>query len=96
MQLEILTPEHRIFEHTVDAVQVPGANGLFQILDGHAPLISTLQPGTVKIDLPTDSKKLESLHGSLERDKSDDRLLRLPIDGGVVEVTKERVIILAD
>lgn len=96
MQLEILTPEHRIFESTIDAVQVPGSNGLFQILDGHAPLISTLQKGTVKIDLPTGQKKMDSLHGSLVRDRADDRILRLSINGGVVEVTRERVIILAD
>jgi F-type H+-transporting ATPase subunit epsilon len=50
MQLEILTPEKKLFAGAAKAVQFPGADGLFQILDGHAPLIATLRAGDVRIE----------------------------------------------
>lgn len=96
MKLEILTPEHRILEAEIDAVQVPGLEGQFQILEDHAPMISTLQEGSVKIDLPSDHQHLDSLEGGLERDMADDQILRLPIKGGVIEVQQNHVILLAD
>ncbi|HAD98098.1 MAG TPA: hypothetical protein DCG19_11875 [Cryomorphaceae bacterium] len=96
MQLEIITPETVIFNGTADAVQLPGKEGLFQVLDNHAPLISTLKEGVVKIDLPDSYKKFNELSGHIEPDKSNDRVLRLAIKGGVVEVQKNKVIVLAE
>lgn len=49
MKLEIITPEKRLFEGNVRLVQVPGAKGSFEILKNHAPIISTLTKGTVRI-----------------------------------------------
>jgi F-type H+-transporting ATPase subunit epsilon len=49
MTLEILTPDKKIFEGDVTAVTVPGTLGSFQILRGHAPIISTLEDGPVII-----------------------------------------------
>ncbi|HBB90355.1 MAG: ATP synthase F1 subunit epsilon [Bacteroidetes bacterium GWF2_49_14] len=49
MHLEILTPESRIFSGTVRLVSLPGSNGAFAILKGHAPLISTLETGKIKV-----------------------------------------------
>lgn len=96
MQLEIITPESKIFNGQADAVQLPGKDGLFQVLDNHAPLISSLTEGVVKIDLPDSYKKYDDLSGKIEPDKSNDRVLRLPITGGVVEVQNNKVILLAD
>jgi F-type H+-transporting ATPase subunit epsilon len=48
MQLEILTPEKKIFEGEVTIVTFPGASGSFQVMDDHAPLISLLQEGVVE------------------------------------------------
>ena len=96
MQLEIITPEQKIFEGDADAVQFPGKEGMFQVLDNHAPIISTLVEGTVKIDIPGTHKHLNELNGHIERDKSDDKVLRLNIKGGVVEVQNNKVILLAD
>jgi len=45
LRLEIVTPEKKVVDETVDAVTVPGANGEIGILPNHAPLISTLKPG---------------------------------------------------
>ncbi|RZK42850.1 MAG: ATP synthase F1 subunit epsilon [Pedobacter sp.] len=49
MTLEILTPDKKVFEGEVTAVTVPGTLGSFQILRGHAPIISTLEDGPVII-----------------------------------------------
>ncbi len=49
MTLEILTPDKKVFEGDVTSVTVPGTLGSFQILKGHAPLISTLEDGPVVV-----------------------------------------------
>jgi F-type H+-transporting ATPase subunit epsilon len=49
MILEILTPERKIFSGDVYGVQLPGISGLFEILDRHAPMVSALKAGKLKI-----------------------------------------------
>ena len=49
MILEILTPERKIFSGDVYGVQLPGISGLFEILDKHAPMVSALKAGKLKI-----------------------------------------------
>ncbi len=78
MHLEILTPERKVFEGEVSIATFPGADGSFQVLDNHAPLISLLTQGSVEY---------KSRSGEREH---------ISITGGVVEVLKNRVILLAD
>jgi F-type H+-transporting ATPase subunit epsilon len=78
MQLEILTPEKKIFDGNVDIATFPGEDGSFQVLDNHAPLISLLKEGVVEYKSKTTGSE------------------RITITGGVVEVLKNRVILLAD
>jgi len=49
MVLEILTPEKKIYSGEVYGVQLPGIDGLFEVLNKHAPLVSALQKGNLKI-----------------------------------------------
>ncbi len=49
MTLEILTPERKIFSGEVYGVQLPGISGLFEVLDKHAPMVSALKAGNLKI-----------------------------------------------
>jgi len=49
MQLDILTPEKKIYSGDVYGVQLPGVTGLFEILDRHAPMVSALKTGRVKV-----------------------------------------------
>lgn len=49
MTLEILTPERRIYSGDVYGVQLPGIDGKFEVLDRHAPLVSALGKGNLKI-----------------------------------------------
>jgi F-type H+-transporting ATPase subunit epsilon len=49
MHLEILTPEKKLFSGSVYGVQLPGIAGLFEVLDKHAPLVSALKAGRLKV-----------------------------------------------
>jgi F-type H+-transporting ATPase subunit epsilon len=49
MTLDILTPESKIFSGDVYGVQLPGISGMFELLDKHAPMVSALKNGNLKI-----------------------------------------------
>ncbi|HUQ96547.1 MAG TPA: ATP synthase F1 subunit epsilon [Chitinophagaceae bacterium] len=49
MTLEILTPERKLFSGDVYGVQMPGISGSFEVLDKHAPLVSALKAGRIKV-----------------------------------------------
>jgi len=49
VKVEILTPEKKLYTGDVNLVKVPGTKGSFEILKKHAPLISTLEKGQIKI-----------------------------------------------
>ena len=49
MKIEILTPDSKIYEGEIESIRVPGKKGSFQVLKDHAPIISTLEKGMVRI-----------------------------------------------
>lgn len=49
MYLEILTPESKVFSGEITLVSLPGTLGAFEIMNNHAPIISSLEAGTVKV-----------------------------------------------
>ena len=49
MNLEILTPEKKLYSGEVYGVQMPGISGSFEVLDRHAPIVSALKAGRVKV-----------------------------------------------
>jgi F-type H+-transporting ATPase subunit epsilon len=49
MTLEILTPDKKVFEGEANSVTLPGTMGFFEILNHHAPIISTLQDGKLTV-----------------------------------------------
>ncbi|MGG8496291.1 FoF1 ATP synthase subunit delta/epsilon [Tenacibaculum sp. TC6] len=97
MFLEVVTPEAILFSSEVDSVTVPGVNGEFQMLNNHAPIVSILDKGTVKIHVHTQNHlSFDDLHGSIEKLPADDKVLTLNIKSGTVEMKDNKVIILAD
>jgi len=80
MTLEILTPEKKLFSGEVYGVLLPGITGLFEILDRHAPLVSALGKGNLKI-----------LKG---KNKSDTE--NYSIQSGFVEVLNNKVTVLVE
>ena len=49
MQVQILTPEKTVFDGEAESVLVPGAAGAFEVLKGHAPILSSLVAGTARV-----------------------------------------------
>ncbi len=49
MELIALTPEKELFKGAINSVKVPGVNGQFEILNGHAPIVAALANGEVRI-----------------------------------------------
>ena len=66
MQLEILTPEGNVFTGEAATVQLPGLDGLFQILNGHAPLIAALDNGVVSIETKGSTQTFDIKSGIVE------------------------------
>ena len=97
MYLEIVTPEAILFSSEVDDLSVPGINGEFQMLNNHAPVVSILKEGTVKIHVHTqDSLELNDLSGQLTPHLEDNKILTLAIKSGTLELNDNKAIILAD
>jgi len=92
MFLEIVTPEAILYSGEVTSIAVPGVNGEFQMLDNHAPIVSILGKGNVKI------------YGTVQLDKAvADKFSKgtnnetlLAINSGTLEMKDNKVIVLAD
>ena len=78
MLLDILTPEKQLFEGEIKSVKLPGTNGEFEILNNHAPIISTLTKGEIRV-IDSNSKQET-----------------FSINGGVIEMQNNKIIVLAD
>lgn len=50
MLLEIITPDKKVYSGKVKLVKLPGSKGSFEILDHHAPIISVLDKGQIKVE----------------------------------------------
>lgn len=77
MRVEIITPDKELFKGEATSVVVPGVDGSMGFLDNHAPLITVLKAGEVKVK-----------QGGAEQ--------RFPVNGGVVEVSNNTVLVLAE
>ncbi len=93
MILEIVSPEAKLFSGEITSVSVPGIDGHFQMLNNHAPIVSILQKGIVKITAPSFSfsKESENLFT-----KVNDQNVTLAINSGTIEMKDNKVIVLAD
>jgi F-type H+-transporting ATPase subunit epsilon len=80
MNLEILTPEKKLFNDEVYGVQLPGVGGLFEILEKHAPLVSALGQGKVKV----------------LSDKAGNNIVTFQITGGFVEIINNKTTVLVE
>ncbi len=80
MQLDILTPERKLYSGEVYGVQLPGISGSFEILEKHAPMVSALGKGNLKVLL----------------DKSGNNTSRYEVSGGFIEVINNKVTVLVE
>jgi F-type H+-transporting ATPase subunit epsilon len=80
LQFELVSPEKLLLSEAVAMVVVPGGEGNFGVLPGHALLISTVRPGVIDVYADEQSQVSE----------------RIFVSGGFAEVTPERCTVLAD
>ena len=91
MHLEIVTPEKTLLSQEVDMVTLPGSTGEFQLLNHHAPIVSTLVKGLIKLDKNVNIEAKAKTFFKSTNDK-----LTFDINGGVVECKDNKVIVLVD
>ncbi|MCP9198951.1 F0F1 ATP synthase subunit epsilon [Gramella sp. BOM4] len=96
MYLEIVTPEAVVFRAQVDAVKVPGHDGEFQMLNNHAPIVSTLTEGEVKINLAAGSSNEVKRKDQSGFRTEGSNVVYYAIKGGVLEMKDNKAIVLAD
>ena len=78
MTIEIVTPDTTIFTGEVTLAQLPGLDGSFEIMNNHAPMISVLKKGRIKlVDKQNQPQFFE-------------------VNGGVVEVLRNKILVLAE
>ncbi len=78
MNIEIITPDETIYEGKAKLAQFPGIDGSFEILNNHAPMISVLKKGKIKIQDENNQTQF------------------FEVKGGVVEVLKNKILVLAE
>ncbi len=93
MILEIVSPEATLFQGEVTSVSLPGVNGSFQILNNHAPIVSILKQGSVKITAAS-FKMNPDVEQKFTR--VNDQNYTLEIKSGTIEMRDNKVIVLAD
>jgi F-type H+-transporting ATPase subunit epsilon len=93
MILEIVSPEAKLFSGEVTSISLPGVDGHFQILNNHAPIVSLLQKGLVKITAPSFNFSTESEELFT---KVNDQNYTIAINSGTIEMKDNKVIVLAD
>ena len=92
MYLEIISPEATLFTGEVESLTLPGTNGSFQLLENHAPTVSTLQAGAVKIKGNIAIE--EGYQDKFENISKDETLFT--ISSGTIEMRDNKIILLSD
>ncbi|MBK0369483.1 F0F1 ATP synthase subunit epsilon [Flavobacterium agrisoli] len=93
MILEIVSPEATLFSAEVTSVTLPGVDGSFQILNNHAPIVSILGKGEVKITATSFNFAKEVAY---KFKKVNDQNYTLAIESGTIELKDNKVIVLVD
>lgn len=78
MNLEIITPDKKLFEGQVKSAVFPGSEGSFGLMNNHAAMIATLKKGNIELVEENNTTRT------------------FEVKGGVVEVFKNKVIVLAE
>lgn len=92
MKLEIISPEAILLQSDVTSIYVPGINGDFEMLNNHAPIVSLLKKGTVKIKGAIEIE--EAFQDKFSKGNND--YTHLEIESGTIEMSENKVIILVD
>lgn len=93
MKLNVITPSAKIFDGEVISVSLPGQDGIFQVLNNHTAIISSLTIGEVIIELVENTK--DASYNEMIQIKDQNHII-ISIKGGVAELINNELIILAE
>ncbi|MEM6397202.1 MAG: hypothetical protein AAF741_12710 [Bacteroidota bacterium] len=94
MNISILTPDRQVFIGSIESVTVPGTSGLFQVKQNHAPLVSSLSSGSVKVMTSGEYALYNADKGELQEGLTDRREITFSIEGGFIEVLRNEISLL--
>jgi F-type H+-transporting ATPase subunit epsilon len=95
MNISVLSPDKEIFKGTVKSVKVPGTLGQFQVLNNHAPIVSSLQEGTVYMETGAGTHQIYNAeNGTLEEVQESGKKVSFNIGGGFIEVLNNEIALL--
>ena len=66
LEVELVSPEKKVFSKDADMVIISGTEGDFGVLPGHAPIISTIRPGSLEIQESSDTERMFVAGGIVE------------------------------
>lgn len=75
MKVKITKPDSTVFEGEAKLLQLPGTGGLFEILQNHAPIISSLSKGTIRLVTNDDETKTFDIRGGVIKGQQNDILI---------------------
>jgi F-type H+-transporting ATPase subunit epsilon len=97
MTIEIITPVKQLFKGEVSMASFPGSDGSFGVLNNHAPIVATLKKGAIRLKVTDPSAlQFDDESGTMKHDISKDGELSIEVNGGVVEMSNNNVIVLAE
>jgi F-type H+-transporting ATPase subunit epsilon len=75
MKVKITKPDSTLFEGDAKLIQLPGTGGLFEILNNHAPIISALKKGTVRLVTEQNETQTFDIRGGVVKGQNNDILI---------------------
>lgn len=96
MLLEVITPDEMLFKGNVSHVVLPGLDGSFGVLSNHAPMISALTEGEMKVEQVVAENKGKEFDGKYNEEHKNDKSFTFTIKGGMMEVKDNKIMVLAE
>ena len=91
MKVEIITPEKSVFNGEANSVSLPGSNGVFQVLNNHAPIISSLKKGEIILEVNNAAEYENEAFRNISNNK-----IGVSIKGGIIELVNNKLVVLAN
>ena len=95
MNISVLTPDKEIFYGSIKSVKVPGTMGQFQVLNNHAPIVASLEKGTVELVTAEGEHRFFNAEAKgMEAANETNKLMSYEISGGFIEVLNNEISLL--
>jgi len=95
LNISVLTPDKEIFHGNIKSVKVPGTLGQFQVLNNHAPIVSSLEEGVVYIvTAGSEYRYFDEESNTIKVGNETGRTITFKTSGGFIEVLNNEVSLL--